>query len=88
MNFTRAHDQYLTPPDEPEAVLCEDCGEEMTDDKSGTLVCYYNFCPAKFTGTAQEMAIELYRLKDDKNILAARVKRLELHHDKHHEPTA
>jgi hypothetical protein len=27
-NFQRAHDQYLTPPDEPEGELCEGCKGE------------------------------------------------------------
>ena len=73
-NFARAHDQYLNPPEVPEAVYCESCGEEMEDGET----CKYQWCPAKFEGAAAEMAIELYRLKDDKNILAAKVKRLEM----------
>lgn len=77
MNFANAHNRWLDPPDEPEAVLCEDCGEEMTDDKSGTLVCYYQFCPAKFEGDAREMAELLIGAREEVKSLARELKRLQ-----------
>jgi hypothetical protein len=80
MNFTRAHDQYLTPPEEPEAVFCEDCGEEMIEiDSFGgarDMKCVYQFCPGKFEGDAREMAEMLIGATETIKSLAAKVKRL------------
>ena len=72
MDFARAHDQYLTPPDEPEAVLCDDCGEEMEDGET----CKYQFCPAKFEGVAREMAELLIGAREEVNSLAAKIRRM------------
>jgi hypothetical protein len=74
MNFTRAHNQYLTPPDEPEAVLCNDCGEEMENGET----CKNQYCPAKFEGVAAEMANELVEALAEVKTLKAKVKRLEM----------
>lgn len=91
-NFTRAHDSWLNPPDEPEAVLCEECGEELEQGyHTGKLLpCGNVYCPSKFDkGTVErEMAELLVGATEEVKSLMARVKRLELHHDKHHGPTA
>ncbi len=77
-NFARAHDQYLTPPEEPEAVFCEDCGEEMIEiDSFGgarDMKCVYQFCPAKFEGDAREMAEMLRDTKEEAEMLACKLK--------------
>lgn len=73
MNFARAHDQYLTPPDEPESVLCDDCGEEMEDGE----ICKYQFCPARFEGDAKEMAELLIGAREEVKSLARKLKRLQ-----------
>ncbi len=83
MNFTRAHDQYLTPPEEPEAVFCEDCGKEMEVKNSSwktertIMICNNQFCPAKFEGVAREMADQLVWATDEIKSLAAKIRRLE-----------
>ena len=69
-NFARAHDSYLNPPDEPEAVLCEECGEEMTDGET----CKYQFCPSKFEGDAKEMAYMLIGATEEVKSLAQKLK--------------
>ncbi len=78
MNFTRAHDQYLTPPEEPEAVLCDDCGEEMEEiDSFGgarDMKCVNQFCPAKFEGDAREMADQLVWATDEIKSLARKLR--------------
>ena len=81
-NFARAHDQYLTPPEVPEAVRCESCGEEMEvkQDWKGNpyAKCKYEFCPDKFEGVAAEMAELLIGAREEVKKLAAKVKRLEM----------
>ena len=82
-NFARAHDQYLNPPDEPEAVYCESCGEEMEvkQDWKGNpyAKCKNEFCPGKFiTGVEREMANELVEAREEVKTLKAKVKRLEM----------
>ena len=72
-NFARAHDSYLNPPDEPEAVFCEECGEEMTDGET----CKYQFCPSKFEGDAKEMAYMLIGATEEVKSLAQRLSRLD-----------
>lgn len=58
--FGKSHSQYLDPPEEPEAVFCEDCGKEMEQiDSFGGLrdmKCVNPYCPAKHEGVAKEMA--------------------------------
>lgn len=55
MNFERAHNQYLEPPDDDP--ICEDgCGESLVQDINGDWFCNNKFCPLKFDGTAREMA--------------------------------
>jgi len=80
-NFARAHDQYLNPPDEPEAVFCEDCGEEMEEGHlTGKLLpCGNVYCPSKFDeGTVErEMAELLVGANETVKSLARKVKRLE-----------
>ncbi len=75
-NFARAHDQYLTPPDEPEAVFCDDCGEEM-EVRDSYNKCVNQFCPAKFEGVAQEMAYVLIGANETVKSLARKLKRME-----------
>lgn len=80
-NFARAHDQYLTPPDEPEAVLCDDCGEEMQEiDSFGgarDMKCVNQFCPGKFEGDAREMAELLIGAREEVKSLARKLKRIQ-----------
>jgi threonine synthase len=85
MNFTRAHDQYLNTPDELEAVLCDDCGEEMEQRWTAHAPlqhvkewkCTNQYCPAKFDGVAAEMAELLIGANETVKSLAAKVKRAE-----------
>jgi hypothetical protein len=78
-NFTRAHNAHLTPPDEPEAVMCEHCGEEMIAKYDG-MKCFNDFCPSKFDedSTERAMAIELVEAFEEIESLKAKVKRLEM----------
>ena len=51
-------DKYLDPPDEPEAVFCDECGEEMEYNKWGDWMRHYMecrnpFCPGKHDGIAK-----------------------------------
>jgi len=76
-NFARAHDQYLTPPDEPEVVFCEDCGEEMEAQHNG-MKCGNEFCPSNFDeGDAREMAELLVGAQEEVKSLARKIRRLE-----------
>ena len=79
MNFANAHNRYLDPPDEPEAVFCEDCGEEMEvkEDLDGThyTKCNNRYCPAKHEGVAREMAELLIGANETVKSLARRIKR-------------
>jgi hypothetical protein len=65
-NFSRTHDRWLEPPDEPEAVFCDDCGDEMEEGYlTGELLpCGNAFCPSKFDGTEKEMAQALVEYMD------------------------
>ena len=78
----RNYDQWLTtPPDEPEAIICEDCGqEEDIIDKSpsqGWTKCNNPICPGKHQGIAKEMAEKLIELQQDVDRLKSEKKRLE-----------
>ena len=60
------------PPDEPEAQFCEDCGEEMEEDKWGDWMKHYmkctnKFCPSKFNAgeVAFDMAEYLAEVEQD-----------------------
>ena len=83
-NFARAHNAYLEPPDEPEAVFCEECGEEMVREwkwsarnpMQNKLVCRNKFCPAKFEGDAKEMAYMLIGATEEVKSLARQLKRI------------
>jgi hypothetical protein len=57
--FAIAHDRYLEPPEEQEAVCCDECGEEMDEYSS----CPNLFCPDKHDGMAKEMAIKIMELE-------------------------
>ena len=64
----RGLDKYLEPPDEPEAKLCESCGEEceLVDEFDGHYAdCSNPFCPDRHTGIAKEMAEIIVEQKDD-----------------------
>ena len=83
MESIRGYDKWRTAaPDEPEAVHCDDCGEEMEvkQDLDGTTYTKCNFahCPAKFEGVAAEMANELVEAREEVKRLTANVKRLEM----------
>ena len=81
MNFARAHDQYLTPPEEPEAVLCDECGEEMIEidsfDGTRDMKCVNQYCPEKFEGDAKELAYLLIGAREEVKSLARKLKRLQ-----------
>lgn len=81
MNFAKAHDQYLTPPDEPEAVFCDECGEEMEEiDSFGgarDMKCVNQCCPSKFEGDAKELAYNLVGAREEVKSLAAKLKTLQ-----------
>lgn len=74
--FTRAHNAYLEPPDEPEAVFCEECGEEMENGET----CKYQFCPSKFEGDAKEMAYMLIGATEEVKSLAQQLRRVKMKH--------
>ena len=74
-NFSRSHDKYLDPPDEPEAILCDDCGEEMTAKYDG-MKCANQYCPAKHEGVAKEMAELLIGAREEVKSLARRLNML------------
>ena len=75
MESIRGYDQWKTAaPDEPEAIHCDDCTEEMEDGET----CKYQYCPGKFEGVAAEMANELVEALAEVNTLKAKVKRLEM----------
>jgi len=80
-SFANAHSRWLDPPEEPEAVFCDDCGEEMevSQDMSGEYraICFYQWCPSRFEGDAREMAELLIGATETIKSLAAKVKRLE-----------
>lgn len=74
-------DSYYDPPDEPEAVICEECGqeEEIIHDWDGAedSRCANPFCPAKFIDpTIKEMAEKLVDALDTVSRLEGRVKHL------------
>lgn len=73
MSFANAHNRYLDPPDEPEAVFCDDCGEEMTVKHDG-MTCTNQYCPAKFEGDAREMAELLIGAREEVKSLARRLR--------------
>lgn len=75
MNFVRAHNAYLDPPDEPEAVMCDDCGKEM-EIRQGDMKCTNQYCPSKHEGVAAEMAELLIGAREEVKRLAAKVKLL------------
>lgn len=71
--FAQSHSRWLDPPDEPEAVFCEECGEEMTVKHDG-MTCTNPYCPAKFEGVAKEMAELLIGAREEVKSLARRLK--------------
>jgi len=82
-NFTRAHNSYLEPPEEPEAVICEDCGEEMEElvrlnsSDGHDMKCANQYCPGKHEGVAKEMAELLIGAREEVKSLARRIHKLE-----------
>jgi hypothetical protein len=63
MNFARAHNKWLEPPDEDP--YCEDgCGDTLVRDIEGEWVCENRYCPKKFQGVEQEMAFLVAEYKD------------------------
>lgn len=70
------------PPDEPEAVFCEECGQEVLEEyaplggnRSYYAVCENPFCPENFTGVAKEMAERLVEALDTVSKLKDTVRR-------------
>lgn len=68
-------DKYYDPPEE-EAPICGECGQEMESVYPDTSDphCFNEYCPAKFTGIAKEMAEEFVVAKDVIKQLEKRVK--------------
>lgn len=66
------------PPELPEAVYCESCGDEMEilDDFDGSKysVCVNSFCPRLFDSVSKEMAELIVEQKDLIKHLESRVK--------------
>ena len=80
MESIRGYDNWRTnPPDEPEAVLCDDCGEEMEEidsfDGARDMKCVNQFCPGKFEGDAKEMAEMLIGANETVKSLTAELNR-------------
>jgi hypothetical protein len=78
-------DKYLDPPDEPEAVLCESCGQEMEGLYFGDereFSCINPHCPNKHTGVAKEMAEMIVELTDEVNTLRHKLAILQRQHGK------
>lgn len=71
------NDRYLDPPDEPEAIFCEDCGAEMeyrNTHGEEWHFCGNRFCPAKHDGIAKEMAILILEQQDTIDRLRMKLK--------------
>ena len=69
------------PPDEPEAQFCEDCGEEMEEDKWGDWMKHYMkctnvMCPSKFNAgeVALGMAVLIVEQKESIESLQSTLK--------------
>ena len=61
------NDRYLEPAEEPEAIVCESCGEEKEErqDYGGDsyFSCPNPYCPAKHEGIVKDMAIRILELE-------------------------
>lgn len=73
-------DSYYNPPDEPEAIICEECGQELSvlaRDISSTF-CGNPFCPSKFREKSieREMAEKLVDALDTVSRLEVKVRLL------------
>ena len=76
-NFTRAHNSYLEPPDDPPT--CDDgCGDSLERDATGEWVCVNKLCPTRFDGDAKELAAMLIEAKETITHLREQVRRLKL----------
>lgn len=73
MNFERAHNQYLEPPDDDP--VCEFCGETLVPDLNADWFCNNKFCPAQFQGVEKEMAELILELKDKIETLEWKIRR-------------
>lgn len=75
-------DRYLDPPDEPEAVFCDDCGNEMEifHDWDGAVEfrCRNRYCPSRFNdgSVEKEMAILILDQLDTIRRMKERIRRL------------
>lgn len=73
-------DNYYDPPDEPEAVYCEECGKEKIEidhfEGMRDFICVNDFCPANFSGVSQEMAIALVDALEELETANWKIKRL------------
>jgi hypothetical protein len=74
-NFDRAQRDYENPPDEEEAIFCEDCGQEVeyrlydivaTKFIKDSFRCTNVMCPSKFNGgeVALDMAVLIVEQKE------------------------
>lgn len=76
-------DNYLDPPDKPEAKCCESCGEEMELENysilplKGGLKCTNPFCPDKHVGMMKEMAELIVDQAETIDELKTKIRRLE-----------
>jgi len=74
------HDHYYDAPEEPEAVICEACGEEMEvryEPPYNITKCNNAFCPNKYSGRTKEMAECIVELREEVEELKSKVKQLQ-----------
>lgn len=74
-------DSYYDPPEGPETPICEECGQDMVKVRVWYTLppdykCENQFCPAKFHGTAKEMAQALVDALDTVSELELKVRLL------------
>ena len=79
-NFDRAQRDWETPPDEDEAIFCEDCGQEMEEihdwDGATSYHCVNIMCPSKFNAgeVALDMAVLIVEQKESIESLQSTLK--------------
>ena len=79
--MNNSYDRWLTSvPEEPEAIICESCGQEMeileVFQGQKYAKCVNPFCPNKHTGIAKEIAEKLVDALDTVSRLESMVKHL------------
>ena len=79
-------DSYYDPPEEPEAEICEDCGQELEVAHilpihskhygAKDTYCPNQFCPSRFHGDAKALAEKLVDTLDTVSRLENKIKSL------------